>query len=99
MKNLKKFLKMFVLFFGGSYLRHALKRYRQVVIKNHFSYYMEHLACNYNHDFINEHAFQIAYKNAMALDPSPGYPERLWDKDQFGAWILYVNLHFTRHAL
>ena len=60
---------------------------------------MENLICNYNNEFMHETKFVDSYEKAMSVDRTPGWPSRRWEINQFGAWVLYTNLHFAKYAL
>ncbi len=60
---------------------------------------MDKLMCNYNNEFMHEDKFINSYEKAMSVDPSPGWPNKKWERNQFGAWTLHTTLHFSKNAL
>ena len=78
-----------------SFFKTVLKK----LAKYFYRYNMEKLMCNYNNEFMHEDKFINSYEKAMSVDPAPGWPNKKWDRSQFGAWILYTTLHFSKNAL
>ena len=69
------------------------------LIKRNYAYQMEHLICGYNWDFINNDLFLKGYSKAMDVDPSPGWPEKKWQINQIGAWVIYTTQWAAKQAL
>jgi O-methyltransferase len=80
-------------------INNFLHKFLIILAKYFYHYHMEHLICNYNNDFMHEINFVDSYEKAMSVDPSPGWSSGRWEKNQFGAWILYTTLHFSKNAL